>query len=85
MSTGQGSQATGAGVSGIKSLAQRDGATLPLIDDGFGSGYLARFCHEKTVTINTTAAGGNIALRLRVNRFFQPGIECRRAHRRGAL
>jgi RHH-type proline utilization regulon transcriptional repressor/proline dehydrogenase/delta 1-pyrroline-5-carboxylate dehydrogenase len=27
-----------------------------------GPNYLARFCAEQTVTINTTAAGGNVAL-----------------------
>jgi RHH-type proline utilization regulon transcriptional repressor/proline dehydrogenase/delta 1-pyrroline-5-carboxylate dehydrogenase len=27
-----------------------------------GPNYLQRFCHEQTVTINTTAAGGNVAL-----------------------
>jgi RHH-type transcriptional regulator, proline utilization regulon repressor / proline dehydrogenase / delta 1-pyrroline-5-carboxylate dehydrogenase len=27
-----------------------------------GPNYLPRFCAEQTVTINTTAAGGNVAL-----------------------
>jgi RHH-type proline utilization regulon transcriptional repressor/proline dehydrogenase/delta 1-pyrroline-5-carboxylate dehydrogenase len=27
-----------------------------------GPNYLVRFCSEQTVTINTTAAGGNVAL-----------------------
>ena len=43
-------------------LAEREGAILPLIDDVFGPAYLSRFCYEKTISINTTAAGGNAAL-----------------------
>ena len=43
-------------------LAEREGAILPLIDDALGPAYLSRFCYEKTISINTTAAGGNAAL-----------------------
>ncbi len=45
-----------------RALARRQGAILPLIDDPFGPGYLVRFCYEKTLTVNTTAGGGNAAL-----------------------
>ena len=40
-------------------LCQREGAILPLL-----SAFDApeRFYHERTVTINTTAAGGNASL-----------------------
>ena len=45
-----------------RTLVARAGALLPLIDDDFGPLYLERFVHEKTVSVNTTAAGGNAAL-----------------------
>ena len=45
-----------------RALAEREGAILPLIDDALGPAYLSRFCSEKTISINTTAAGGNAAL-----------------------
>ena len=45
-----------------RTLVARTGALLPLIDDDFGPLYLERFVHEKTVSVNTTAAGGNAAL-----------------------
>ncbi|MBK6583626.1 MAG: bifunctional proline dehydrogenase/L-glutamate gamma-semialdehyde dehydrogenase PutA [Pseudomonadales bacterium] len=45
-----------------RSLAAREGAILPLIDEDFGPLYLQRFVHEKTVSVNTTASGGNTAL-----------------------
>ena len=45
-----------------RALASRDGAILPLIDEAPGRLYLSRFVHEKTVSVNTTAAGGNAAL-----------------------
>jgi RHH-type proline utilization regulon transcriptional repressor/proline dehydrogenase/delta 1-pyrroline-5-carboxylate dehydrogenase len=45
-----------------RSLAEREGAILPLIDDDFGPGYLTRFFYEKTISVNTTASGGNAAL-----------------------
>ena len=44
------------------SLAARAGALLPLIDDDFGPLYLERFVQEKTISVNTTASGGNAAL-----------------------
>jgi RHH-type transcriptional regulator, proline utilization regulon repressor / proline dehydrogenase / delta 1-pyrroline-5-carboxylate dehydrogenase len=43
-------------------LAARAGAILPLIDEEFGPLYAERFVHEKTVSVNTTASGGNAAL-----------------------
>ena len=45
-----------------RALAQRDGPILPLLDDDFGADYLVRFFHEKTLSVNTTASGGNAAL-----------------------
>ena len=45
-----------------RALAAREGAILPLIDEEPGPYFLARFGHEKTVSVNTTAAGGNAAL-----------------------
>lgn len=45
-----------------RSLASRVGGILPLIDDPVGSNYLARFFYEKTISVNTAAAGGNAAL-----------------------
>ncbi|MEO1554707.1 MAG: hypothetical protein AAFR82_12325, partial [Pseudomonadota bacterium] len=46
-----------------KALAQRPGALLPLVsaqDPG------ESFCVEKTVTVNSTASGGNAALLAKV-------------------
>jgi RHH-type proline utilization regulon transcriptional repressor/proline dehydrogenase/delta 1-pyrroline-5-carboxylate dehydrogenase len=45
-----------------RTLVARAGALLPLIDDDFGPLYLERFVHEKTISVNTAAAGGNAAL-----------------------
>jgi RHH-type proline utilization regulon transcriptional repressor/proline dehydrogenase/delta 1-pyrroline-5-carboxylate dehydrogenase len=45
-----------------RALAAREGAILPLLDEEPGAYFLARFVHEKTVSVNTTAAGGNAAL-----------------------
>jgi RHH-type proline utilization regulon transcriptional repressor/proline dehydrogenase/delta 1-pyrroline-5-carboxylate dehydrogenase len=45
-----------------RALAAREGAILPLVEEDFGPLYLARFVHEKTVSVNTTASGGNAAL-----------------------
>ena len=45
-----------------RTLANRDGPILPLIDDGFGPAYLRRFVHEKVISVNTTASGGNTTL-----------------------
>jgi len=45
-----------------RQLAQREGAILPLIDEDFGPLYLQRFVHEKTISVNTTASGGNTTL-----------------------
>jgi RHH-type transcriptional regulator, proline utilization regulon repressor / proline dehydrogenase / delta 1-pyrroline-5-carboxylate dehydrogenase len=45
-----------------RQLAQRAGAILPLIDEDVGPLYLQRFVHEKTVSVNTTASGGNTTL-----------------------
>jgi RHH-type proline utilization regulon transcriptional repressor/proline dehydrogenase/delta 1-pyrroline-5-carboxylate dehydrogenase len=47
-----------------RALAQRDGAVLPLLEaeDLPGRHYLARFCYEKSITVNTTASGGNAEL-----------------------
>ena len=49
-------------ISASRALAQREGAILPLLDDAFSRHYLTRFCHERTVSINTTASGGNADL-----------------------
>lgn len=43
-------------------LASREGAILPLITAPAGQRLLQRLITEKTVTINTTAAGGNASL-----------------------
>mgnify|MGYP003108697993 FL=1 len=51
-------------------LAKRDGAILSLISDSGADDdgalpdetFLHRFATEKTITINTTAAGGNASL-----------------------
>ena len=44
-------------------LAARDGPLVPLIGEREGGGYdLHRLVLEKTVSVNTTAAGGNAAL-----------------------
>jgi len=51
-------------------LAKRDGAILSLISDSGAEDdgalpdevFLHRFATEKTITINTTAAGGNASL-----------------------
>jgi RHH-type transcriptional regulator, proline utilization regulon repressor / proline dehydrogenase / delta 1-pyrroline-5-carboxylate dehydrogenase len=44
-------------------LAARDGPLVPLIGERESGGYdLYRLVLEKTVTVNTTAAGGNAAL-----------------------
>ncbi|MEH8019787.1 bifunctional proline dehydrogenase/L-glutamate gamma-semialdehyde dehydrogenase PutA [Rheinheimera metallidurans] len=43
-------------------LAAREGAILPLITSPAGPRLLQRLVTEKTVTINTTAAGGNASL-----------------------
>jgi len=45
-----------------RALARRTGAILPLIDEPPGPLYLQRFVHEKTLSVNITAAGGNAAL-----------------------
>ncbi|MEX1168134.1 MAG: L-glutamate gamma-semialdehyde dehydrogenase [Hydrogenophaga sp.] len=42
-------------------LAQRAGAVVPLVTEPLGE-CLWRLCAEQTLTINTTAAGGNVAL-----------------------
>ena len=44
-----------------KRIAGRDGAVVPLVTEPL-SGCLWRLCAEQTLTINTTAAGGNVAL-----------------------
>ncbi|MEO0607787.1 MAG: L-glutamate gamma-semialdehyde dehydrogenase, partial [Pseudomonadota bacterium] len=46
-----------------KALTQRPGALLPLLS---AQDPAERFCVEKTVTVNTTAAGGNAALLAKV-------------------
>ncbi|MCZ6831210.1 MAG: bifunctional proline dehydrogenase/L-glutamate gamma-semialdehyde dehydrogenase PutA, partial [Gammaproteobacteria bacterium] len=43
-------------------LAHRQGALVPLISDRIETGLLMRLIIEKTVTIDTTAAGGNTSL-----------------------
>jgi len=43
-------------------LAQRKGALIPLQSISDCSAYLHRFMREKTITIDTTAAGGNASL-----------------------
>ena len=42
-----------------RALTRREGAILPLLS---ADDPAERFCVEKTVTINTTAAGGNATL-----------------------
>jgi RHH-type transcriptional regulator, proline utilization regulon repressor / proline dehydrogenase / delta 1-pyrroline-5-carboxylate dehydrogenase len=42
-------------------MAARDGAVVPLVTERL-TGCLWRLCAEQTLTINTTAAGGNVAL-----------------------
>jgi RHH-type proline utilization regulon transcriptional repressor/proline dehydrogenase/delta 1-pyrroline-5-carboxylate dehydrogenase len=42
-------------------MAARDGAVVPLVSEPL-IGCLWRLCAEQTLTINTTAAGGNVAL-----------------------
>ena len=44
-----------------KRMAARDGAVVPLVTEPL-IGCLWRLCAEQTLTINTTAAGGNVAL-----------------------
>ena len=43
-------------------LAQRDGELIPLISEPYSPLYLHRFTTEKTVTVDTTASGGNASL-----------------------
>ena len=43
-------------------LAYREGALVPVISDRIETGLLMRLIIEKTVTIDTTAAGGNTSL-----------------------
>lgn len=43
-------------------LARRDDGILPLIAEPFSPLYLHRFVTEKSISINTTAAGGNASL-----------------------
>ena len=43
-------------------LAQRDDGIPPLIAEPFSPLYLNRFVTEKTISVNTTAAGGNACL-----------------------
>ena len=43
-------------------LAQRQGEIIPLILEPFSPLYLNRFLTEKTVTVDTTASGGNASL-----------------------
>ena len=43
-------------------LAQREGEIVPLIAETFTPLYLIRFLTEKTITIDTTASGGNASL-----------------------
>ncbi len=45
-----------------RALAERPGALLPLIDEEIVPLVLSHFVHEKTVSVNTTASGGNAAL-----------------------
>ena len=45
-----------------RALAAREGAILPLVEEDFAALYLQRLVHEKTVSVNTTASGGNTAL-----------------------
>ena len=46
-----------------RALAARDGAIVPLIQDGPDGSYdLTRLVVEKVASINTTAAGGNASL-----------------------
>jgi len=43
-------------------VRQREGALIPLITGALGDSYVHAFMREKTITINTTAAGGNASL-----------------------
>ncbi|NKD85726.1 bifunctional proline dehydrogenase/L-glutamate gamma-semialdehyde dehydrogenase PutA [Haematospirillum jordaniae] len=43
-------------------VAARDGAVVPVVDDEAGPGLVLRFCCERTLTVDITAAGGNTLL-----------------------
>ena len=43
-------------------LAQRDGAILPVISSEYFDNMIQRLVTEKTVSIDTTASGGNTSL-----------------------
>lgn len=43
-------------------LRQREGALIPLLTGTLSDSYVHGFMREKTITINTTAAGGNASL-----------------------
>ncbi len=43
-------------------LAQRDGAILPVITAEYNDNLLKRVITEKTISIDTTASGGNTSL-----------------------
>ena len=45
-----------------RALAAREGPILPLIDEGPGALLFGRLVREKTLSVNTTASGGNAAL-----------------------
>lgn len=46
----------------VRLLRQREGALIPLLTGSLSDSYIHGFMREKTVTINTTAAGGNASL-----------------------
>lgn len=43
-------------------VAARDGAIIPVVYDDLGPGLISRFCYERTLTVDITAAGGNTLL-----------------------
>ena len=43
-------------------LRQRKGALIPLVTGDLSESYVHTMMREKTITINTTAAGGNASL-----------------------
>jgi RHH-type proline utilization regulon transcriptional repressor/proline dehydrogenase/delta 1-pyrroline-5-carboxylate dehydrogenase len=45
-----------------RQIRQRQGALIPLLTGGLSDNYVHGFMREKTITINTTAAGGNASL-----------------------
>jgi RHH-type proline utilization regulon transcriptional repressor/proline dehydrogenase/delta 1-pyrroline-5-carboxylate dehydrogenase len=56
-------------------LRQRDGALIPMISGKLSEGYVHGFMREKTITIDTTAAGGNATLLIAASKPSAEGKE----------